>query len=347
MTNLYIDTIESKLNVKKRPPIWLMRQAGRYMPEYLKIRKQHLFKTCIYTPKLVEKITLLPIKAFQTDAAILFSDILVIIDALNLDLIYKEKQGPIVTNPIRNPEDVNRLKSIHKQQIFSPIYEGISACLAALNKYQTPLIGFAGAPFTIASYMIEGKSIKHLEQTKQFYYTHETAFKDLINLLEDIIYEFLMGQIKAGVHALQLFDTWANLLPYQQFRNYCINPIKNIITKIRQNSNIPITVFCKSSSLHFQDLLETNCSVIGIDWQGNLSNILSQTPEKVAIQGNLDPLLLFASKNVIKNELETLLKQTKNRKNFVVNLGHGLFPNTPYDNVRYLISLVKNHKVFN
>ncbi|MEK9658205.1 MAG: uroporphyrinogen decarboxylase [bacterium] len=340
--NLYINT--TKCKKVSRPPIWLMRQAGRYMSSYQDIRKNTPFKTCIYTPDLIKKITLLPINELQPDAAILFSDILVIIDALGLDLVYKEKQGPIVTNPIQTPKDVDNLSLRYKDKIFSPIMQGITACKKSLDPLNIPLIGFAGAPFTLATYLIEGKAVGNLQKTKTFYYHYPEAFQTLLDILSNNIIEYLNLQLEHHVDALQLFDTWAGLLPWEEMQKFSITPMKKIIQQLKNSRQVPITVFCKGSSLTASELCKTGANVIGIDWQGDLVTLRKELPKDIALQGNLDPLLLFAPQETIKAKVLSLLDTLKDQNGIILNVGHGLLPQTPYENVKFLIDLVKSYR---
>lgn len=334
---LYIDAC---LNHKiERPPVWLMRQAGRYMESYQKIRRQHDFKTCIYSPNLVKKITLLPINELNPDAAILFSDILTIIDAIGLNLVFKEKVGPIVTNPIQEPDDVQSLCLKHEKDIFTPIMEGVQACKTALNVYQKPLIGFSGAPFTLAAYLIEGQAVGNLLKTKQFIYQHPEAFQTLIDKLTTIITSYLKQQVLAGADALQIFDTWAGLLSYEHRQKYCIHPLQKIISSIKRETSTPISVFSKNASLFCHDFIPCQPDVIAVDWQADLFELKKTLPETITLQGNFDPILLFAPKAVIKEAALTFLNKAKNKKGIIANLGHGLLPNTPYENVKYFVDI--------
>ena len=324
-------------------PIWLMRQAGRYLPEYLNIRSQHSFLNLCYNANLISEVTLQPIQRFGFDAAIIFSDILVIPHALGLDVKFIEKLGPQVQQ-IKNSEDLYLIKKLDLDQL-NPIYEGISQVREKLDKNKV-LIGFVGAPFTLLTYIIEGKGgyKTHFEQTKLQLFNQPNLIDKIINILEEAIIKHLSLQIEAGVDMIQIFDSWAGILAEDEYFKYVIEPTKRIVNNIKSKyPEIPITGFPRlSGSLYHDYIRETNIDCVSIDPLVRLSEA-KLMQEKVVVQGNLDPLILFSNKEVIKEKITNICNKLGS-KNFIFNLGHGIMPKTPIENVEYLIELVKNAK---
>lgn len=324
-------------NLSNYTPIWMMRQAGRYLPEYRETRKQvNNFLEMCYTPELATKVTLQPIDRFDFDTAIIFSDILVIPDALGVDVNFIEGQGPLLTNkyPIKDLK-LNLSK-------LAPVYEAISQTRALLSDDKA-LIGFAGAPWTLAAYIIEGKSSKDFQKSRLFMLNNPQEFALLINLLENAISEHLINQIKAGADIVKIFDSWSGLLNPYEFKKWVIEPTKRIIAQIRNSyPTVPIIAFPKGAGLMYQDYIkETKADVIAIDqylpieWASHNLAI-----DNAVLQGNLDPLyLLCEDQEILKREV-LRIKNSMNRP-YIFNLGHGILPSTSIENVKLMIDLVR------
>lgn len=320
-----------------RAPIWIMRQAGRYLPEYRAIRQHHSFMTMCRTPELAAEITLQPIRRFGFDAAIVFSDILVLADPLGLQLHFEEGVGPVIDNPIATPRQI-------PTTLHAPVSESlryVGQAIELLKKELTvPLIGFAGAPFTVASYFIEGGSSKRMHRTKTWLFHDPHSFHKLLGLIADLTVDYLNLQIEAGVDAIQLFDSWANVLGYRQFREFSLPYLSSIINRLSRK-DIPVILYCRGSSVFLRDLAEISPNGIGLDWNINLPYARSVVPSTIALQGNLDPDVLYAPLTVIENEVEKMLDSMKNDKGYIFNLGHGILPDIPLDAVKKVVETVK------
>jgi len=320
-----------------RPPVWLMRQAGRYMPEYRAIREKHSFLEMCHHPELVAEVTLLPIKALDVDAAILFSDILMIPEALQVGLRFEDKVGPIIERPIRTAAAVQHLPSGGVCESLQFVAQGIRLLKPQLK---VPLIGFSGAPFTVASYMIEGGSSRDLRRTKQWMLEDPAGFHSLLEKITAHTIDYLKMQIEAGVDALQIFDSWANYLAYPQFLDCSQRYLRKIVDALRP-SGVPCILFCRGSSTFAPDLAALKPAGISVDWNASLATLRRTIPSSIALQGNLDPDILYAPHAVIKQEVKRLLKSMQNDAGYIFNLGHGLCPDMSVDAVRTLVDTVK------
>ncbi len=338
-TPLYITAAQG--NLTSRPPVWMMRQAGRYLPEYRELRKQYNFKQMMSTPDLATEVTLQPIRRFQMDAAILFSDILVIPESLGCKFDFIESKGPVFETPIRTVKDIENLNSDHSAQNIDYVYQAIRQLKPQLNALNTPLVGFAGAPFTVASYMIEGGSSASLKQTKLLMVQNPALLHQLLQKITVTTINYLNAQIENGVEALQLFDTWAGLLAWDDFKNLCFPYIKTIIQSLNNPNRIPITVFCKNTSAYMELLAQTGCDVISVDWTVNLPQLLKSN-RSFAVQGNLDPHWLYAPHNILKDKIQLLLAETKPYQGYIFNLGHGLMPDISPDAVKCVVDTIKS-----
>lgn len=336
---LLLKSIKENTN---KVPIWLMRQAGRYLPEYLAIRANAgSFLDLCYNPKLASEVTIQPITRFDFDASIIFSDILVIPHALGMNVDFIKGEGPVL-NRIENTQDLLKLKFDNFLSILAPVYEAIELTKNKLPK-STTLIGFAGCPWTIATYMFEGKSTKDFSLTKKYAYDNSQEFKLTIELLTEAISVHLINQIKAGAEIIQLFDSWAGVLDQNNFNRWIIDPTNKIINNIKAVfPNIPIIGFPRGASLYYLDYIkQVDIDVISIDSMLSLEFIKDNIPDKLAIQGNLDPTYLLTKTAILKKQTKTILKNFANKKH-VFNLGHGILPNTPIKNVEYLVNTVRN-----
>ncbi len=325
-------------------PIWLMRQAGRYLPEYRKVRQEtkHFLDLC-YNSDLACEVTLQPIRRFNLDAAIIFSDILVIPDAMGIKVRFKENQGPVLEE-IQTKEALNTALSRKNKEKLLPIYEAIRKTKAQLPK-DVALIGFSGGAWTLASYVVEGKLSRDLSIVKPVYYNSHNFFDKLIEHLIENIAEHLINQIKAGAEIIQIFDSWAGMLAGEDYENLVIRPTQEIIKKVKAiYPNIPIICFPRMSGLQYKKFCqEVDCQAIGIDQYMSLDWIKNHNNGKI-IQGNLDPLVLLSnSKDFIKRKADLILEVMKGER-FIFNLGHGVIPNIPPENVEFLVNYVKGSK---
>lgn len=322
----------------KETPIWFMRQAGRYLPEYQNIRKNFSdFIEFCYTPEAVCEVTLQPIKRFDFDAAIIFSDILVVLDALNAKVEFLKNHGPQVSFSI-----VDNFKMTDDFiEKLDPVYKGIKLTKSHLNDKM--LYGFAGAPWTLACYLIEQKSSKDFSATRAFAYKNPEKFYQILDVLTEAVIIHLKEQIKAGVDIVQIFDSWAGILTPVQIRNWVIKPTKKIIEELKKSyPDIPIVAFPKSISTMYREFITTTKpDVIGLDFTFNEYEQIKDLD--VIIQGNLDPCALFADKDMLENMVKKTLDDFKDKKH-IFNLGHGILPTTPIENVEFVIDIVKNYK---
>ncbi len=330
----------------KNPPIWIMRQAGRYLPEYLEIRsKIDNFLDLCYNPKLASEVTLQPIKRFNFDAAIIFSDILTVVDAIGIKVEFLKSHGPKISN--FNPEfDLSKLKLNNIKNHLQPVFEAISLTKSKLPNDKS-LIGFSGAPWTLASYIIEGGGSKNFEKTRKFAIKNQLLFKELIDILTKSIIEYLFYQIEAGADIIKIFDSWAGILPEFEFLEWVIKPNKEIVNNIKEKyPNIPIICFARNSGTMLTDFAENvNCQGLAIDQNFSRKWIIDniQNNSNKVIQGNLDNYLLaFGSQENIKKEVDDILEKF-NKKPFIFNLGHGILPETPIKNVEFLMKLINDN----
>lgn len=342
-TSRFLEALQG-INHTGRPPIWMMRQAGRYLPEYRAIRDEAArhhngFLTMIQTPELATEVTLQPIRRFGMDAAILFSDILVTASALGCPVRFVEKKGPVFDTPIRSPEALAALRPAsdavpHLQYVM----DAIRMLKGVLD---VPLIGFAGAPFTVASYMIEGGSSPTLSHIKRMQYNQPDVLHGLLSQLTDVTIAYLKQQVDAGVDALQLFDTWTNHLSVYDAQQLCFPYIQQIITAMKAYTSIPIIVFCKNTGVLWPDLVATGPTAISIDWGCDAVHMRACIPDTLALQGNVDPFLLYADPETIEKRVTRLLNDLGHLPNYIVNLGHGIMPDIPVAHVQTLVNTVK------
>ena len=321
-------------------PVWLMRQAGRFMPAYRKIREKVGFLELCKNPALVTEVTLLPIEQLAVDAAIIFADILLILEPLGINLTFDKGAGPVIHNPINQAQDVDKLCQFSAEEVASKlsyVFEAIKQTRQALGK-NLPLIGFCGAPFTLAAYLIEGGSPGSLIATKAFMYNYPAAWQKLMQLLTDASAAYLLGQIAAGVQIVQIFDSWLGYLSPSDFKQYVLPHSKNLVAAIQGRA--PVIYFGTGTGSLLTLIKETDCQVIGLDWRVDLAREWDRLGHNVAVQGNLDPVILLSNKENIAIQTKKILAATNKRPGHIFNLGHGVLPETPMDNVKYLVELV-------
>ncbi len=333
---LFLKALSGKETSRK--PIWFMRQAGRYLPEYMKIRSNvsNFLELC-YSPELASEVTIQPIDRFGFDAAIIFSDILVIPDAMGVDVKFQKGEGPVLS-VTQNQKDLAKLSFDEKK--LKAVYEAIKLTRERLSS-QKALIGFAGAPWTIATYMIEGGSSRDFTKIKSLSYSDYNFVKKLIDILADSISVHLINQIKAGADALQIFDSWASVLSGELFNDFIIEPTKKIVENVKAEfSNIPIIGFPRGVGVLYKDYAEKT-GVDAISFDQNMPYEWIKNNIKIPVQGNLDPVMLMSNKEKSLQYSREILSSFADR-NFIFNLGHGILPETPIENVEAVVNLVKN-----
>jgi uroporphyrinogen decarboxylase len=323
-------------------PIWMMRQAGRTLPEYREIRTKHDFLDMVYTPDIACEVTCQPIRRFGFDAAVLFSDILVIPQALGMGLSFTKGMGPQFSTTIQSQDAANALQP--NPQKLDPIYTAIQYLKKELPT-QTALVGFAGAPFTVASYMIEGGSSKDLKTTKTMMIANPTLFKHILDTVTAITIDYLEQQCLAGADALQLFDTWINHLDWKSCQQWSAQYVKTIVSTLRQRGiQQPITFFGKHTSLFYPLYTNTGVNVISFDWNGNLKTIAANLPTNIGIQGNLDPFHLYGTPDTIEHAVKTVCQSVPKDRSHIFNLGHGLMPDIPIESIQCVVDTVRSFK---
>jgi uroporphyrinogen decarboxylase len=323
------------------PPVWLMRQAGRYLPEYRALRaKSKSFLHFCYTPEWAIEVTLQPIRRFGFDASIIFSDILTIPDALKRNVRFTEGEGPEM-DPITDPAVIATLRDVYNPGILKPVYEAVKGVRAGLPK-ETALLGFCGAPWTVATYMIAGKGTKEQAPARLFAYRYPAEFQALMDLLVNVSAVHLIEQIDAGADTVQIFDSWASVLPAEQFDRWCIRPVKALVDKVRAaRPNAKIIGFPRGATTEglVRFAAETKVDGLSIDTAGDLAN-LATWANLPTLQGNLDPLALVAGGDGLDRAIDTILAVAENRP-FIFNLGHGILPETPIPHVEHLIKRIR------
>lgn len=328
----------------EQTPIWLMRQAGRYLPEYRALRKQAgSFLAMCKNPELACEVTLQPIERFPLDAAIIFSDILTVPDALGLGLYFVEGEGPKFEHPINTAADVDNLPPFDMAQLRY-VTDAIDTTKKALNN-KVPLIGFSGSPWTLAVYMLEGGSSRDFRRIKRFMYQQPQALHALLGRLADAVVEYLCEQINSGANAVQIFDTWGGILEMQQYHTFSQAYMKRIVHAVNKRMpEIPIIVFTKGGGNWAQLISETGANAIGLDWQADVAKVHTVIPSTTAIQGNLDPAALYAPYEMLVQKAHTVLDACHNRAGFVFNLGHGVMQETDPEKVALLIDTVHAYR---
>ena len=321
-------------------PVWFMRQAGRYMAEYRALRAKHSILELCKTPELAAQVTLQPIDRFPLDAAIIFADILLPLEPMGLSLEFAEGEGPVIHNPVRSQADVERLKVIDGGEL-EYVAEAIRQARRALNG-RVPLIGFAGAPFTLASYAIEGGSSRNYLLTKQLMYCEPKAWHQLMDKFARVITGYLRRQIKAGAQAIQLFDSWVGCLSVGDYVEYVLPHVQLIFEGLKREG-VPMIHFGTGTSAMLRQMRDAGGDVIGVDWRIHLDEAWATVGHDVAVQGNLDPLTLFAPLHEIERRVADILRRAGGRPGHIFNLGHGILPTTPIEHVAATIDMA--HKL--
>ncbi|UCF30871.1 MAG: uroporphyrinogen decarboxylase [bacterium] len=322
-------------------PIWIMRQAGRYMPQYQAVRGEVDFLTLCKTPELATKVTLLPIDLLGVDAAILFSDILIPLEPMGISVAFEDKIGPVLS-PVRNEEQIRRLRRIEADQDVPFVMEAIRMIRRELEG-RVPLIGFSGAPFTLATYAVEGGTTKSFHNIKGLIYARPELADALMDLLADVVTSYLNSQIAAGAQAVQIFDTWGGILDDPEYVRFALNPTKKVIAGLNRES-VPVIYYLNNGSYlaHHMDGLDVE--VIGIDWRQDIQQARRTFGRSKAVQGNLDPTVLFASPEEIRRRAHGVMEKAGSEPGHIFNLGHGILPQTPMDNAIALVEAVHQYR---
>ncbi|HEY3242791.1 MAG TPA: uroporphyrinogen decarboxylase [Phycisphaerae bacterium] len=323
-----------------RPPLWLMRQAGRYLPEYRKLRSEVDFLQMCKRPELAAEVTLMPVRRFSLDAAIIFADILLVAEPLGVGLNFTKGEGPVIYRPVRGTAEIEALESVDVAESLGFVFEAVRVTRAALAP-DLPLIGFCGAPFTVASYLVQGCGSKHYERTKLLMYEAPAAWHKLMEKLVRISIDYLNGQIEAGVQAVQIFDSWVGALSPADYRKYVLEHSRTLISSIK--SGVPVIHFGTGTAGLLELLREAGGDVIGVDWRIDLGQAWSRLGDGVGIQGNLDPVVLLGGAEEIRRQTHSILKAVNNRPGHIFNLGHGILLQTPVESVAALVDAVHEH----
>ncbi len=322
----------------ERTPVWMMRQAGRYLPEYMVLREKYGFFERCQTPELAAAITLQPVDIVGVDAAILFSDILVVPQAMGLEVQLIESKGPILPNPIKTIKDLIRVRVPNVDETLGYVFDAIKLIKQELNG-RVPLIGFAGAPWTILCYMVQGKGSKTFDEAKAFCYTQPELAHQLLQMITDTTIAYLKGQVAAGADTVQVFDSWGGLLGPDDFENISLQYMRQIVAALKDD--VPVIVFAKGAWHSLDAMAATGAAGLGIDWCIKPEIARQLSGNNITLQGNFDPAKLLSPIPVIKKEVKQML-QAFGKGNYVANLGHGILPNVPVDHARAFVDTVKN-----
>jgi len=323
-------------------PIWLMRQAGRYLKEYRALRKKYSFLEMCKNSELAAQVTLQPIEKFGLDAAIIFSDILIPLEPMGVEFEFAKGEGPVFHHPLRQMKEVEKLRIIEPEEETSFLMEAIRIVRKELEG-KIPLIGFSGAPFTLASYIIEGGHSKNYILTKSLMYQDRPTWDALMRKLSEVLIRYLNAQIRSGVQAVQIFDSWVGCLSPDDYREYVLPYSKKVVKGIGEN--VPIIQFATSHSTLLELMKGAGGDVIGVDWRVDIGEAWGRIGYDVGIQGNLDPVVLLAPVDLIEKEVKRILDGVKGRPGHIFNLGHGILPNTPAENVAALVDMVHEYSL--
>jgi uroporphyrinogen decarboxylase len=330
----------TKVLPTERTPVWFMRQAGRYMPEYRAIRKQYSLIEICKNPEIAAQVTIDAAEILQVDAAIIFADLLLPLEVMGLPFHFSAGEGPRIERPVRNAEDVAHLRTDRAADLGY-----VSEAVKLVCKHfagKLPVIGFCGAPFTLASYMIEGGGSRNYLFTKKIMYSEPTVWDELMKKLVAVTAEYSAEQVRAGADTIQIFDSWVGCLSVEDYRRYVLPHATDLVKRL-QNTGVPVIYFGTDSATLLPSMQETGAEVIGLDWRIPLDAGWRSLSLKGAVQGNLDPVLLFAGWKEIKSRAENILRQAAGRPGHIFNLGHGILPETPVENVKALCDFIREY----
>lgn len=324
-----------------RVPAWLMRQAGRYMPEYRALRKRYSILEICRTPELAAQVTLQPIRRFDLDAAIIFADILLPLEGLGVGFHFAPGEGPVIERPVGSPADVDSLRRFDPAADLGYVMDAIRLVRQELEG-RVPLIGFAAAPFTLASYMIEGGSSRHFQAVKSFMYREPRAWDRLMGLVAEVTRDYLAGQIEAGAQAVQLFDSWVGALSPEDYRSFVLPHSARVIEGL-SGYGVPRIHFGTGTATLLEDMKRAGGEVIGVDWRVPIDRARALLGPEFAVQGNLDPLLLMAPRELLVERVRGILERADPRTGYIFNLGHGVLPETPMESVDGVLETVHSY----
>lgn len=326
----------------ERYPVWLMRQAGRILPEYRAVRNSLSgFKELVETPELAAEVTIQPVELLGVDAAIIFSDILVVPEAMGLTYEMVEKKGPWFPETIRSREEMSKIdEDIDIDERLGYVTEAIKITNKELDS-RVPLIGFAGAPWTIFCYMTEGQGSKTFSTARKILYTDPALAHELLDRITNVTIQYLKAQIKAGAHIVQVFDSWAGILGKEQYAEFGLKYLKRVAAAITE---VPVTLFAKGAYYSLSEIASSDCNTVGLDWQMDMANVRDIVGDNVTVQGNLDPAALYASHSEVEQLTKNLLGTFKSRRH-IVNLGHGVYPDIDPEKVKTFIKTVKDYEI--
>ncbi|HKM48344.1 MAG TPA: uroporphyrinogen decarboxylase [Terriglobales bacterium] len=330
----------AKAQPTERTPVWFMRQAGRYMAEYRAIRKQYSLIEICKKPEVAAQVTIEAAEILKVDAAIIFADLLLPLEVMGLPFHFAAGEGPKIEKPVRTPEDIARLRTDRATDLGY-----VSEAVKLVCKHfgdKLPVIGFCGAPFTLASYMIEGGGSRNYLFTKKMMYSAPGAWNELMGKLVAVTAEYSAEQVRAGADTIQIFDSWVGCLSVEDYRRYVLPHVKDMVKRL-QKTGVPVIYFGTDSSTLLASMQESGAEVIGLDWRIPLDKGWRSLGFKGAVQGNLDPVLLFADWKELRSRAEDILRQAGGRPGHIFNLGHGILPETPVDNVKALCDFIREH----
>lgn len=329
-------------------PVWFMRQAGRYMKDFRNLREKYSFLELVHTPELAAEVTMQPIRSFGMDAAIIFSDILVLADAFDLDFTYVDKLGPKMGKKLSCTEDLRRISLEAVEEKLDYVFAAIKCAKQQLKHYRTPLIGFCGAPFTLASYCVGEEFHGDDKKALKWFTSHQPFMHEVLEFITQASIKYLKGQIRAGADALQIFESWNSWLSWTSSRHFSVHYINKIIQGVKSEyKEIPITVFGTANSSFYTQFSDSQADAISFDAKINLSEARAKLPSNMAVQGNLDSYFLFADKRALLQEVDRILLSMQGQKGFIFNLGHGVMPETSEEIVRCVVERVQTASVLN
>ena len=325
----------------ERTPVWFMRQAGRYMKEYRKIREKHSLIEICKQPKLAAEVTITAAEKLRVDAAIIFADLLLPLEVMGLTFRFEAGEGPVIEKPVREPKNISRLRTDRAGEL-GYVAESVARVVKHFGA-KLPVIGFCGAPFTLASYMIEGGGSRHYVHTKSLMYRSPSAWDELMKKLVAVLAEYSAEQVRAGADVVQVFDSWVGCLAVEDYRRYVLPHATDLVQRIRA-TGAPVIYFGTDSATLLPSMQETGAEVIGLDWRAPLDEGWRALGYRGAVQGNLDPVALFADKKELRARAHDVLRRAGGRPGHIFNLGHGILPETPVENVRALVEFVREYR---
>lgn len=323
-------------------PVWFMRQAGRYMKEYRRLKEKYSFLEMCKTPELAVEVTLQPLKVLEVDAAIIFADILLPLEPMGLGLEFTAGDGPVIRNPVRNPRDADNLRPVNAEEQLGFVGDAIRMARKEIDG-KLPLIGFAAAPFTLCSYMVEGGKSKDFTTTKLLMYEHPETWRQLMEKVETVLVDYLKMQVKAGAQALQIFDSWIGCISPHDYREFILPYSKRMMDKL-EDTGVPIINFSTGTSAMLDLIKQVGGDVMSFDWRINLDDAWKTVGEDKSVQGNLDPSVLFAPIPVIRQRVHDILRRAGGRPGHIFNLGHGILQHTPVDHVKAVVDMVHEYR---